>query len=113
MDRIKLIGNMFRRARVMSGKRQRDIAEYMGVTSQTVCSWENGKQKIDILSLKKLCDFLEIDFIGLLTTVFVEGAETADLSNSFILLSNENKKKVNEYIDFLLITERKDNGENR
>lgn len=113
MERIKAIGNMFRRARVMSGKRQKDIAEHMGVTAQTVCSWENGKQKIDILSLKKLCDYLEIDFIGLLTSVFGAGASTEDLTQNFALLNDENKKKVNEYIDFLLITERKDNGENR
>lgn len=113
MQRMILIGRMLKRGRVMSGKRQKDIAEHMGVTGQTVCGWENGKQKIDILSLKKLCDYLEIDFIGLLTSVFGEGASAEDLTQNFALLNDENKKKVNEYIDFLLITERKDNDENR
>jgi len=43
-----------------SGLSQKQFAEKLGVRSSTVSSWENGNNSVDIETLFKVCDILNV-----------------------------------------------------
>ena len=50
------IGAMFRKARLLSQKTQQEVAELAGTSRTYITRLENGKQDIELLTLKKLVE---------------------------------------------------------
>lgn len=56
----KIIGMNIRIARNMSGKRQEDLSNYLGITLQQMQKYENGKNKISANILVKVAQYFNI-----------------------------------------------------
>jgi transcriptional regulator with XRE-family HTH domain len=56
----RLIGIRIRVARNMSGKKQEDLANYLGLTLQQTQKYENGKNKISVNILTKIAEYFNI-----------------------------------------------------
>jgi transcriptional regulator with XRE-family HTH domain len=56
----RLIGIRIRVARNMSGKKQEDLANYLGLTLQQTQKYENGKNKISVNILTKISEYFNI-----------------------------------------------------
>ena len=57
---IKLDKVTLKQIRVLRGMKQKTVAEYLGVTKDTVSNWENGRCACSIANFKKLCDLYEV-----------------------------------------------------
>ncbi|SHO23581.1 Putative uncharacterized protein [Moritella viscosa] len=55
-----MLKNVLREAREALHLKQTDVAEYVGVTTQTYLKWENGKNEPKASHLKKLTEILKI-----------------------------------------------------
>ena len=55
LDKVKL-----KQIRVLRGMKQKTVAEYLGVTRETVSNWESGRCACSINDFKKLCDLYEV-----------------------------------------------------
>jgi transcriptional regulator with XRE-family HTH domain len=60
-DIWKKRGELIKTARVTKGLLQKDVADILGVKSNTISGYEAGTRKIDIDTAVKLCLFLGID----------------------------------------------------
>ena len=60
------IGTKIKQARISANLTQEDIAEKLGVSRQTISSWENGKSYPDVTSLFTLSDVynVTVDFLA-------------------------------------------------
>ena len=56
----KLVGMRIRIARNMSGRKQEDLANYLGLTLQQTQKYENGKNKISVNILLKVSQYFNI-----------------------------------------------------
>ena len=54
------INKRIKDARLQKNITQEDLAEYLGVTRQTISSWETGKSYPDIISVIKMSDIFDI-----------------------------------------------------
>ena len=59
------IGQKLKEGRESHSYTQKYICDILGVTPQTVSAWENGKNKIDIETLARLCQMYDISFAEL------------------------------------------------
>ena len=57
---MKTIGNKIKELRRSKGMSQKDIADKLGVTSQAVSKWENGKNLPDMMMLSRIADILQV-----------------------------------------------------
>ena len=55
LDKVTL-----KQIRVLRGMKQKTVAEYLGVTRETVSNWESGRCACSINDFKKLCDLYEV-----------------------------------------------------
>lgn len=55
-----------RQARLTKGKKQKEVAEYLGVTTSTYCGYETGKRQPDMHKLKRISEFLDVSISDLL-----------------------------------------------
>lgn len=53
MNRIKIL-------RLVNNKTQKDIADYLGVTRQTIASYEQGKRKPKLETWQTLADYFNV-----------------------------------------------------
>ena len=60
------ISKFLRDARLQKGMNQEDLAEQLGVTRQTISSWETGKSCPDLVSIIKISDIFDISLDELL-----------------------------------------------
>lgn len=56
----EIVANNLRYFRELKDLTQRELAEKMGVKYNTISSWENGPNSINISDLMKFCDLLDI-----------------------------------------------------
>ena len=88
------IGQRIRYFRDKKGMEQKEIASHLGIVSNTICNWENGRGRPDIALLPKLCSILEISMDELFDMpapcVQVEDDDNSD-------------KAINDSIDALLL----------
>lgn len=56
---------------VEQGKKTADLAEYMGITPQTLSKKLNGKIRFNVDDAKKICDFLNITDDSEKTEIFL------------------------------------------
>lgn len=62
MEFYEELGERLRMARLKQKRSLQDVADRVGVSKNTVLNWENGKHKIDLVNLSKICRYLEVDF---------------------------------------------------
>ena len=60
MSIYKIIGSNLKRLRKERGLRQRDIANFLGVSHVAVSKWESGQNKIDIDVLEAIADLFKV-----------------------------------------------------
>ena len=58
--RFPVLENVLREAREALHLKQAEVAEYVGVTTQTYLKWENGKNEPKASHLKKLTEILKV-----------------------------------------------------
>ena len=85
---------------------QRYLALLLGCSNSTVARWLRGESTLNIETASKICNILGIDKNEFLDygDLFSDVLE----SNTFSKLSDENKRKVYEYIDYLLFLQSKE-----
>lgn len=62
-----LIASNFKRLRLAAGKKQQEVADYLGVTKQSISAVERGIVGVDLKTAYQLCDLFECkieDFIA-------------------------------------------------
>ena len=110
MDDIKTtVANNLKKYRQEKGLTQKQLAEKINLRlgtnlkHNTISSWENGTNSIDISMLKVICDILNID----INTIYaIENASkpvtiAAHLPEG-VELTEEEQEQLNDYIQFLL-----------
>ena len=55
LDKVTL-----KQIRVLRGMKQKTVAEYLGVTRETVSNWQSGRCVCSMTNFKKLCDLYEV-----------------------------------------------------
>lgn len=55
-----------KQARVINNFKQNDVAEILGITSETISRWENGKSFPDVKILKEMLELYHIEFNDLI-----------------------------------------------
>lgn len=80
MNPYRTIGQRLQRARGRAGLTQPQVAKYLGVKREQVSQLENGRRKVDVITLTKLADLY-----GYSITYFVDqvAAERSDISVAF------------------------------
>ncbi len=61
-----------RNARIEKNMKQSDVAKLLGVKSNTISNWENGKASPDIDSLVELCKIYNISCSAILEEAYCE-----------------------------------------
>ena len=90
---------------------QRELAKRLGCANSTVGRWLRGEIPLSIDTAIKICDILKLDknefleFGGLFLDNYTLFLNNYDLILRYLNLTDENKVKVVEYIDFLLYQE--------
>lgn len=51
-----------RALRVNAGYSQKEVAEILGISNKTLCSWENGKTFPDQPMIEKLCELYGVSY---------------------------------------------------
>ena len=82
---------------------QRELAKCLGCSNSTVSRWLDGECPLSIDIAIKICDILNIDKKEFLDDIIL--IDDSLLKTRFLNLSEENKRKVIEYIEFLLYQE--------
>ena len=60
-----IVCKQIRRYREAKGLERKDIAEYLGINTNAVCNWENGRARPDLIQLPKLCELLGVSIDAL------------------------------------------------
>ena len=90
---------------------QRELANYLGCSNSTVSRWLKGECPLSIDIAIKICDILNLDKKEYLDDIIL--IDDTLLKTRFLNLSEENKRKVIEYIEFLLYQESNSKKANR
>lgn len=104
------LGSLLKAARNNLNLTQKDIAGFLAVTPQTVSSWENGINKIDIDTLQTLCQKYGLNFIHLLTDISNHNPNKKDILNVFETnhlkkyrsLNEDGQRETDNFMDVLL-----------
>lgn len=62
MDTFAIIIDLLRQ----SGKEQKALADFLGVTQQTICDWKAGRNKSYLKQINKIAEFLNVSIDYLL-----------------------------------------------
>lgn len=97
--------------RKQSGLTQRALAEKIGVSHNTISSWENGTNSIDIDNLFKIAKILNVDIstmFGVSTAPIKQDLTSAEkkLLDDYNKLNNDGKDKAAEYVSDLTTIEK-------
>ena len=55
-----IVCKQIRHYREVKGLERKDIAEYLGINTNAVCNWENGRSRPDLIQLPKLCELFGV-----------------------------------------------------
>ena len=109
------IGQKLKEGRESHSYTQKYICDILGVTPQTVSAWENGKNKIDIEILARLCQMYDISFAELVQSCFVPKLVEKDGDvltfrdrkhiKKYQSLNETGKDDVDKYTDYILNNE--------
>ena len=102
MDKIrKQIADRIKGARLDRNYTMAEVSEAVGIPTSTLSTWETGTNEPRLKRLRKLADFYELPL-----QYFMDfDLYTSDSNEKFEALSDEGKKAVMEYIDFIYAKE--------
>ena len=106
------IGRKLKEGRESHSSTQKYICDILGVTPQTVSAWENGKNKIDIETLARLCQMYGLSFTEIVKSCsipkLVEDGEKILTSRDqehikkYQSLNETGKDDVDKYTDYVM-----------
>ncbi len=103
------IGQILKESREKCSFTQKYICDILGVTPQTVSAWENGKNKIDIETLARLCQMYDISFPEVIKSASIPKPVEAEKKKDLTPREQEHIKKYRaldepgkETVDFIL-----------
>ena len=100
---LKEIGNNIKTARILKGLTQEYVAERLDKSINFISLLERGQTGLSVNSIIDICNILEIDpnaiFNGLINC---SNSKDEIIVNSICSLSNEDKRIVNELIEYIL-----------
>jgi transcriptional regulator with XRE-family HTH domain len=67
MSRLRNLGHALRYLRILSGRKQFEVAEVAGITRAMLSAYERGSREPSLTTLTKILDALGVDFAGLQT----------------------------------------------
>lgn len=82
------IGNTIKRLRTVSNVSQKEMAEKLGVSCQTISKWENGKACPDIGMLPEIADFFHVTIDALFTGNVADSNDVITDTDSVYLEEN-------------------------
>lgn len=91
---------------------QKELADYIGITANSISNWENGRSRPDVNLLPGICEALNItlyDLFGLADPTIKYTARQQMLVDDFSNLSEGHKKAVESLIDTLSTVEAAEN----
>lgn len=68
-DFLKKIGLLLKNYRIKKKLTQSQVAKKINMNKNDISKYENGKQSLNILTLKKMCDFYGINIATLFYTI--------------------------------------------
>lgn len=93
---------------------QRELSKLLECSNASVSRWLSGERILPLDMAIKICDFLNLDkneYLGDALTFDERVSETkfnkSDFRKKYMKLSEENKLKAIEYVDYLLFQENK------
>ena len=87
---------------------ERKLAEMLGCSNSTVNRWLKRESSLRIDMAIKICDIFNLDKKEMLNDIFIDkNDDNIDIKLRFMNLSNDNKMRVIEYIDYLLYQQEK------
>lgn len=102
------VAKTLQRVRKETGITQEQLADFLGVKSNTVSSWETGQNSIDITILFKICDFLGISINEFSISPNNEESPDLELSEDeiklityFRKLSHDNQMKTLGFVEIM------------
>ena len=90
-----------------TGKKYSELADYVGVTRQSVYNWINGKNSIDIDLVPSICSFFGVgidEFFGYNKPIVISNDEK-ELLNYYRKLNLRGKKRLIEEAEMMSETE--------
>ena len=108
----KLIGMRIRIARNMAGKKQDELAQYLGLTLQQTQKYENGKNKISVNILVKIAKYFQIPVSYFIPSQMSAGEQNAQNQTIKTLESIDTMPLHNVAENWKPIGVKKDFGEN-
>ena len=103
----KEIGNRLLAKLNASGKTQAELADYLEVTQAAVSNWVNGVKLPRMGKIDKICEFLNCSRSDLLIGDPVIGDEDNAFLYNYSMLSDENKRRVDDIIKAFLAAQDK------
>lgn len=108
MKEIKMeIANNLKKYRRMRKYTQKELADEINkrldtdLKHNTISSWENGTNSIDITILKTICEILDVDLNAMYGIKTQPTTIAAHLPEG-VELTEEEREQLNEYIQFIL-----------
>lgn len=84
LDEDRVIGDNFRKIRILKGLKQQDIADRTGITFQQIQKYENGSNRIAASRLLQFSEIFDIDI-----NAFFEGLQNEKEKNIPLKMSPE------------------------
>lgn len=99
---LKEIGNNIKTARILKGLTQEYVAERLDKSINFISLLERGQTGLSINSIIDICNILEIDPNAIFNGLINCNSKDDFIVNSICSLSNEDKRIVNELIEYIL-----------
>lgn len=107
--------NRLKQLREESNLTQLELAQKFNITSQTISQYERGIRTPDFNLLNSIADFfgVSVDYLLGRTDIknFEENTIAAHMDDRTKTLSEEQRKRLDDFIDFLIFEEMKKNND--
>ena len=115
-DCNKIFAQRFKDLRTTSGYTQKQLANLFNVTRPCICYWETGKRLPDYIKLAEICRFFQVSSDYLLgfshdKKPHLNESKYDYNSDNYLdisKLSEENKRQIKEFYEYLTYKQKKD-----
>lgn len=106
---MSIFSENLKKYRLLKNLKQQDMANFLKIDKSTYSNYENGRREPNILTIKKICNILEISGDMLLGLSPITYQSKNDLSikekehlNNYRRLNDERKKRIDKIINMEL-----------
>lgn len=99
---LKEIGNNIKTARILKGLTQEYVAERLDKSINFISLLERGQTGLSVNSIIDICNILEIDPNAIFNGLINCNSKDEIIINSICSLSSEDKKIVNDLIEYII-----------